>query len=125
MSTLRTPAECLTAETTVNGRRFLLCLVAFPYRLTGAALFWEVSPENGADGEPVRNIFEDLGTWCVDGGGDVGGSEDGPAEATPSVMKVDCQLPSDLHNSTAGNLLMNELIAKVGSEWSDTWEAWS
>jgi hypothetical protein len=121
----RTPAECLTAEATVDGRRFLLCLIAFPYRLTGSALFWEVTPDNGADGEPKGTMFEERGTWYVDGGGDLGPGNDRPAEATPSVLKVDCMLPDGLHNTKAGAQLMNQLIAQVGSTWSDAWEAWS
>lgn len=117
----RRPAECLACETIQDGRRFMLCLVSSHYGKTGVAVFTEVTPENGADGEPLHDIFQDVGTWTVDGGHDIASGNDEPAEATPSVLKVDCRMPEDVARSA----VMNALLEQIGSQWSDTWEPWS
>jgi hypothetical protein len=118
--TQRTPAECLTADVTMDGRRFVLCLVKHLYTNSGVAVFTEVTIDNDANGEPLHDIYQDVGGWCIDGGGDVGGDEDGPALATPSVLKVDCLLPDDVARSA----VMNALLEQIGETWSDAWERW-
>jgi len=123
VTTKRTPGECLTAELVQDGRRFALCLVKHLYENAGVAIFTEVTIENSRDGEPKHDIYQDVGTWAVDGGRDTEGGEDGPAEATPSVLKVDV-MPSDDLSASEGAALMNQLIAQVGSEWSDSWQEW-
>ena len=109
----RRPAECLTAGVTADDRRFLLCLVAAHYGRAGAAIFTEVTPEDGADGEPKANLFEDVGTWCIDG------SDEGP-----SILKVDF-MPSDDLSVADGVAVVNALLEQVGSKWSDTVERWT
>jgi hypothetical protein len=121
---VKRPAECLACEAVIDGRRFCLVLVSSHYAHTGVSIFTEVTLVNGTDGEPLNDIFQDIGTWETVGGGDV--SHDGMGlEATPSVLRVDCMLPADLHNTPAGVAMMNELIAQIGSSWSDSWQEWS
>jgi len=119
----RRPAECLTAGVVAaGGRRFLLCLVASHYGRNGVALFTEVTAEDGADGEPKHDVYQDVGSWCVDGGGDI--SHDGLClEATPSVLKVDVRITDNL-TMADGAAVMNALLEQIGTSWSDTFERW-
>lgn len=107
------PAECLTAGVTFGERRFLLCLVAAHYGRNGVAVFTEVSPADGVDGEPLHDIFQDVGNWCLD-----------PSDSGPSALKVDCK-PTDNLSPDEGATVMNALLSQVGDRWSDTWERWS
>ncbi len=113
---LRRPAECLACEITQDGRRFMLCLVSSHYGKHGVAIFTEVTLENDADGEPLNDIFQDFGTWCIDP--DPG--EDSDEEAVASVLKVDCLLPEDVARAA----VMNALLEQIGTTWSDTFEVW-
>jgi hypothetical protein len=117
---VKRPAECLACDVTQDGRRFILCLVSSHYGKTGVAVFTEVTPEDGTDGEPRNDIFQDVGSWVIDGGRDIESGNDEPAEATPSVLKVDCPLPENVARSA----VMNALLEQIGTEWSDVWEAW-
>lgn len=112
----RKPAECLTADVVQNGRRFVLCLVDHLYDRCGVAIFNEVS---GA-GASLHDVYQDVGTWNIYGGRDTEGGEDGPPEATPSLLAVECRLPDDVDPSE----VMNELLRQIGTEWSDSWEPW-
>jgi hypothetical protein len=105
VSSLRTPAETLTADLIIDGRRFVLVLVKHLYSNAGVAIFSEVTVETGADGEPKHDVFQDVGTWCIDGG----------------VLKVDFCV-SDNIDEAAGSALKNALIEQVGTQWSETWE---
>jgi hypothetical protein len=117
------PAECLASEAVINGRRFCLVLISSHYGKSGVAVFTEVTPENGPDGEPLHDVFQDVGSWETTGGGDV--SHDGMGlEATPSVLKVDV-MPSDNLSVAEGAAVMNELIAQIGTDWSDSWQEWT
>jgi hypothetical protein len=120
VSTQRHPADCLTAAVVQDGRRFALCLVKHLYSRSGVAIFSEVTLANETDGEPIQDVYIDVGTWCIDGGLDTEGGEDGPSEATASVLRVDCLLPEDVARSA----VMNALLEQLGTDWSDTWEAW-
>jgi hypothetical protein len=120
----RRPTECLTAGVvSAGGRRFFLVLVAAHYSRTGLAIFTEVSNENGADDEPKHDIYQDVGSWCVDGGHDIESGNDEPAEATPSVLKVDV-MPTDNLSTEDGAKVVNALLEQIGSEWSDVFERW-
>lgn len=107
------PAECLACELVQDGRRFMLCLVASHYARSGVAVFTEVTLENDADGEPTADVFQDVGSWCIDPETVHGGAE--------SVLKVDCLLPEDVARAA----VMNALLEQIGSTWSDTFEVWS
>jgi hypothetical protein len=102
----------LQAGVVYGGRRFLLCLVSSHYRHSGVAIFTEVTADNSADGEPRHDVFQDVGTWCVDA------TDDGP-----SILKVDV-MPADNLPIAEGVAVMNALIEQVGTAWSDTWERW-
>lgn len=116
----RRPAECLACELVQDGRRFMLCLVAAHYGRAGVAIFTEVTPENSPDGEPLHDIYQDVGTWCIDGGHDVESGYDEPAGYAESVLKVDCLLPEDVARAA----VMNDLLEQIGTTWSDTWAVW-
>lgn len=107
---IQRPAECLTAGVAFGSRRFLLCLVAAHYGRNGIAVFTEVTSEDDAGGEPRHDIFQDVGSWCIDA------SDEGP-----SVLKVDCLASDDLTADERATVL-DALVEQVGDRWSDTWE---
>lgn len=109
----RHPAECLACEVIQDGRRFCLVLVSSHYARSGVAVFTEVTLDNDENGEPLRDVFQDVGTWCIDPETDEG--------ITQSVLKVDCLLPEDVARAA----VMNALLRQIGGTWTDTWEAWS
>lgn len=106
------PAECLACEVTQDGRRFMLCLVSSHYGKSGVAIFTEVTLENDVDGEPIHDIFQDVGTWCID--------PDTDDDTVASVLKVDCLLPEDVARAA----VMNALLEQIGTTWSDSFEVW-
>lgn len=112
----RRPTECLTAGVEFEGRRFFLCLVASHYSRAGVAIFTEVTTEDGADGEPKHDIFQDVGDWSIDS------SDDGP-----SVLKVDLMPADDLtieQGAAVVNALLAQFVASSGSWGIQAAEAW-
>jgi hypothetical protein len=111
--TPRRPAECLTCGVEQNGRRFFLCLVAAHYGSCGVAVFTEVTADDGPDGEPRHDTYQDCGTWNIDS-----------TDEGPSTLKVDL-MPSDNLSHDEGSAIMNALLEQIGDRWSDSWEWWA
>lgn len=106
-------------STVQQGRRFSLTLVTEHYRKTGVAIFTEVTLQNAADGEPMHDVYQDMGTWSIDGGCD--DFDETGGGATPSVLKVSCLLPDDVERVTVMNALLEQLWRRV----ADSVEWWS
>ncbi len=104
MSTLRTPAECLSAEVEHNGRRWMLCLVR-TFDLNEGSCILEVRNAQGTDSEAV----EPNGQWRLKGG------DEGPA-----ALSVEIELGGVEDLTEDSDALMDSLLSelvKLGGVW--------
>ena len=104
MSTLRTPAECLSAEVDHNGRRWMLCLVR-TFDLNEGSCILEVRNEQGNNSEAV----EPCGQWHIKT------SDEGPAMLSVDIETGALDDLSDDPGSVINKLL--EALVESGGVW--------